>query len=303
MIGAVLLFAAVVPACESYAVPDDDPIRLVKIANGRIETLLTDEAGIDRPRLSPDRRMIVYVRRLRYDANQVVATFVFVDRLSGKQLRTFDVAPDSCMNAVMDLGWRNGEVLWIDGHCNPRCGYYAELDARTGRILRDLHSETFARSSRGDLAHTQCQGSRGHADFLDIGERWVYPPKGDKRPHLFAGSQTWSPDGSRIALADYLPRSGAVDLVILDTSGRVLRRQRVLKEAPDLSEPLEEIGAAGPLLWRRDGTILLAFAGRTFRIDTAGHVKRIHQTLERSEDRSIEVGKTSYRVEDTTCRP
>lgn len=295
-----LLFAAAtaIPACEMYYV-DTDEIRLQKVVNGAVSTLVTDGEGITLPRLSRDRRVIAYVRpRLRHEGDQVIATFVFIDRESGKQLRTLEVRQDVFMNAVMDLGWIGAGVVWFEGHYSPRCASYSEVDVRTGKVLRDLHVGTWARSSRGVIAYTPC-AQPPEEDFLQIGERLIFPPKDGRKKHLFASSQTWSPDGKRIALADFQPTAGTLDLVILDpSSGRVLRRTRIRRRDDSITPSSVRF-----LVYREDGTILVTVGETTFRVTPAGRITPLGRQLLEPWERSVEAEGKAHTLEDTTCPP
>jgi hypothetical protein len=260
--------------------------------NGEVSTLVTDPERIDYARLSPDQRTLVYVRPVRHEGQEVITTLVFIDRESGSQLQTLDVRQDEFMNAVTDLDWIDGGLLWIKGHHNPHCGTYSEVDVRTGRVLRTLEVARWARSSRGVIANTPCVRDPEY-DSLEIAGRQIYPPKKDRRKHSFAGSQTWSPDGKQIALADYQPATNTLHLVILDSSGRIVRRQRISAKG--------SIGEVPFLVWRDEGTILLPLAEATLRIGRDGHVRRLPQTLDRPRDRSIEVKGRSHNLQGTTC--
>lgn len=294
MIGAVLLAVA----CESYFI-DDPSHRLMRVdGQGVVSVLLTDEKEVGHARLSPDRRTILYDERLHEGGQNFAATFVLVDRRTGTRLRTFDVEDPG--NAVMDFGWVNSDVIWIDGHWSPRCGYYGEVNVKSGRVTRHINAETFARSPRGTIAYTGCQGSRSHKNFLFIGNHQLYPPQGDHTAHIFGWTYHWSPNGRRIAIADSNPVSGTTDVVILSRSGSIVRKVRVDERKPGTYDPLD-IDPVGKVRWLDDDHLVYWHEEVALRISNSGRVASITLPPDPASSEGISWEGNHYDYEDATC--
>src|ERR1700754_437305 len=118
--------------------------------------------------------------------------------LAGGQSRTLPMAPPFL--AVVALGWRGNDRVWIEGHVSPIASMYGEVDLETGRIGAEKQMHGIRVSPDGRQS--------AYVDSVDGGaSRVVIGSTTDTAVRvletgLHPGRLHWLPDGSLLVIGD-----------------------------------------------------------------------------------------------------
>ena len=158
---------------------------------------------------------------------------VVITNQSGAEIRRFPIRTDQgpCAS-ILDVQWAGENTIGAECHANPSLSYYYEVDATTGKVLREYRGYGFVRSP--DLEKVAHVGWIIHfappwvkSQYLQVGNTILYPlPPGTKpveqKPlemapevvtreglvyagvHEFASRFVWSPDSRRVGFVDCL---------------------------------------------------------------------------------------------------
>jgi hypothetical protein len=158
---------------------------------------------------------------------------VVITNQSGAEVRRFAVRTDqgSC-GSILKVQWASENIIGAECHDNPSLSYYYEVDATTGKVVREYLGYGFVRSP--DLAKVAHVGWIIHfappwvkSQYLQVGNTILYPlPPGmkpvDQKPlqmapevvtekrlvytgvHEFQSRFAWSPDSRRVGFIDCL---------------------------------------------------------------------------------------------------
>ncbi len=264
-----------------------------------VRLVASDERGVFSPRFSPAGERIVYAHEVRLDSGTRPELVVIND--AGQVLRTLTLPADSPVNAILQTGWRDSRHVFAEGHVNPSTSQYLEWDIDSGRVVDEKVGSWFAVSPNGRLLAQRANVPHGAPPPYDgstllINDKVVYPPEGDSSYHRFMGPLVWSPDSSRVALAEHT--DAATEIVVVNATGGVATRASIATTAPvDLS-------------WTAPGTLMIRSGKEAWRLDAAGgKAERVPRasisstsvappTALRERVRGVKL-----RPEDSRCRP
>lgn len=157
-----------------------------------------DPAGIEHPQLSPDATRVAWAHRFNGGS---LRSAIVIARTDGTLLRTIPLTADHGINAILRLGWLDGDRIWIEGHVTPSSGIYYVWNAATGEQLDERWGSWFTPSPGGkhiaQLEHAP-QGAPWRPHLLIDGAA-VYPKHGAAGE---LSDLTWSPDGRMLAFVE-----------------------------------------------------------------------------------------------------
>ncbi len=229
--------------------------------------VVSDVQGMLDPRWSPSGDRIAYAHAFRFDDSQR-SEVVIVDN-DGRKLGALPIPAESDVNAILQIGWRDGQHVFIEGHVNPSTSMYLEWSLATGRLVGEKAGSSFAVSPDGRFVAQRANVPHGtrppyDSDVLMINDKVIYP-SGDAGYHRFAAGLSWSADSRQLALLD---RAGeTTDVVVIASDGNHLRRTQL----GDVGVPLE-------LSWSGTNTLLIEGDAESWRVDlSTGRVDKIAQ--------------------------
>jgi len=231
------------------------------IQNGTSTVAVSDSEGIEMPRWSPRGDQIIYVRRFNYE-RAAYSTLVVIDN-AGRMIRSFPIPADSAVNAIVQLGWRDDDHVFVEGHVNPSTTQYLEWEVATGRLITQKAGSWFAVSPDGRFVAQRAHVPHGapppyDSAMLVINDEVVYPVAGDEAYRRFIGAPSWSPDSTQVALLEGGDESAILVLFAPDTK-RVLRF------------PLAGVAVPRELSWSGTNTLLIRTSrGDVWQADRAG---------------------------------
>jgi dipeptidyl aminopeptidase/acylaminoacyl peptidase len=227
----------------------DDQLWVLR-AGGPAQLLLSDAAGVLQPRWSRSGEKIAYAREFRF-ADQKPWSEVVIAGARGQTIRTLPIEAEWGITALLQLGWRGEDRVFVEGHVNPSTSRYLEWDVGSGRPLANKLGSWFAPSPDGrrlaQRAHVPHGAPQPHdGSLLLIDDRAVYPPP-DHAEHHFVGGFAWSDDGSRLAFAER--RDKLLELVVLKAAEGALERRGALGDVVT-PERLTFLGGSPTLVFR-----------------------------------------------------
>ena len=149
---------------------------------------------------SPDGLRIVYVHHMQPQKDRLTDVMVVDTRdLSTKAVAT--LTWEDSVKAVLQVGWRGNDAVWIEGHVNPSTNIYYEWNVATGERVRDLPGSRFSWSPDGKhlayaehRAHFTPDSHRAAGIMIDDRLLWT-PARGER----IASPLTWSEDSASLA--------------------------------------------------------------------------------------------------------
>lgn len=208
----------------------DDQLWVLPVG-GPAELLLSDAAGVLQPRWSRSGEKIAYGHEFRFGDRGPRSEVVIADA-RGEAIRT--LPPIEALwgiTAILELGWRGEDRVFVEGHINPSTSCYLEWDVGSGRPVANKVGSWFAPSPDGRRLAQRANVPHGappphDQSLLLIDGRAVYPPPDDAAEHYFVGGFAWSDDGSRVAFAER--RDKLLELVVLKAPEGTLERRAAL---------------------------------------------------------------------------
>lgn len=252
---------------------------------GEARFLFSDSLGVEKPRWSPDGLRIVYVHRMQPQKDHLTDVMVADTRnLSPKAVAK--LTWEDSVKAVLQVGWRGNEAVWIEGHVNPSTNIYYEWNVNTAERVRDLPGSRFSWSPDGKYlayaehrAHFSPDARRAAGIMIDEKPLWM-PVKGER----IASPLAWSEDSASLAFVT--TGEDAARLRVLDT------RRKVERDAVRL-----ESSAITRLRWTEKGRVAVDGAATDLVDVASGRVTR----QPRATQSVIREGETSFAVADSTC--
>lgn len=227
---------------------------------------------------------------------------VVITRRDGTEIRRFQIRDREgpCMS-ILGVEWASENAIAAECHGNPSMSSYYEVDAASGKVLRQYLGYGFVRSP--DSAKVAHVGAIPHfappwqqSEYLQVGDTILYPlPPGTKPVkqtplegapevvtrkglvyagvHEFPGTFVWSPDSRMIGLldclVDYRLRDGSEDAL---NEGGKRENRRCFAVAVGLDGALRKtpISATADrevvLRWADRRTLLATYAGTTVKV-------------------------------------
>ena len=231
---------------------------------------------------------------------------VVITNQNGAEVRRFAIRTDQgpC-GSIVKVQWVGENIIGSECHGNPSLSYYYEVDATTGKVLREYLGYGFVRSP--DLARVAHVGWIMHfappwvkSAYLQVGNTILYPlPPGmkplDQKPlemapevvtqkgfvyggvHEFKGRFAWSPDSRRVGfidcLVDYRLRDGSPEAF---EEGGKRENERCFLLAVRLDgtfarAPISVVSSSTPgqevgLTWTDARTLVARFAARNVQL-------------------------------------
>jgi hypothetical protein len=259
-LAAAIVFSAIVTpsparACDRLWVAG---VGLWLAQGDQVRLVASDEHGVFWPRFSPAGDRIAYAHEAGLDNGARPEVVILND--AGQVQRMLAIPRDSPVNAILQIGWRDQRHVFAEGHVNPSTSQYVEWDVDSGRVVDEKVGSWFAVSPNGRLVAQRANVPHGSPPPYDgstllINDKVVYPAEGDSSYHRFAGPFAWSPDSSRVALAER--PDAATEIVVANATGGVVTRASIATNAPvDLS-------------WTGPGTLMIRSGTEAWRLDTA----------------------------------
>jgi hypothetical protein len=182
---------------------------------------------------------------------------VVITNQNGAEVRRFAIRTDQgpC-GSIVKVQWVGENIIGSECHGNPSLSYYYEVDATTGKVLREYLGYGFVRSP----------------DLAKVAKGFVYGGV-----HEFKGRFAWSPDSRRVGfidcLVDYRLRDGSPEA--FEEGGKrenercfllAVRLDGTFAGAPisvvSSSAPGQEVG----LTWTDARTLVARFAARNVQL-------------------------------------
>jgi hypothetical protein len=265
----------------------------------QFEFLLSDPDDVLMPRWSSRRDLIAYTHAIGFDGS-ARSEVVVVDG-SGRRIRSLEIDPDSAVNAVLQLGWRDAEHVFIEGHVNPSTTKYLEWEVASGRLVDEKAGSWFTVSTDGQFVAQRAHVPHGAPPPYDsatlvINDRVVYPAAADDTYHRFASRFAWSDDGSRLAMIDITGETA--ELVVVTPADASVTRA-----------PFAALDGSAELSWSGAGTVVIQTdSGESWQADVAsGRVTPAApspvSSLETPQPKVLRdrLRNLPARVEDTRC--